>query len=274
MQGTITKIISNLYTITVDDKSYDCYPRGKFIYQRKNLAVGDHVLFDQNNKYILDILPRNNYLKRPSIANVDLGIIVISVKEPKLSLNLLDKMISSIIIEKIKPIIVFTKIDLLQETELDNILNIIKYYNKIGIKAITNNELAKLSKIISGKIVVLCGQSGVGKSSLVNKLLPDLNLKTAKISKALGRGVHTTRHVELFKYQGALIADTPGFGALDISNLSALEIAHTFPEFNLNCQYSDCIHLNEINCEVKKQVESGKIMASRYENYVKFVRSK
>lgn len=272
MKGTIVKQISNLYTVNIDNVLYDCKARGKFYHDKITPLVGDYVKIDIDNKYILEVLPRKNSLKRPSIANVDTCIIITSVKEPNLDLNLLDKLLCIIIHNKIKPIICFTKVDLLDSKENIELQKIIKYYQNIGIKNFINTEIKEITKEIANNIVVLTGQTGAGKSSLLNRLDETLNLETKPISKALGRGVHTTRHVELFKYKTSLIADTPGFSSLDIDILTNEEIKNTYPEFNVECEYRDCNHIKEKKCKVKKLVEKGKILESRYNNYLKFMR--
>ncbi len=272
MQGTIVKIISNLYTVKVGDNKYDCRARGKFRNLNITPIVGDKVKIDPENNYILEVLTRNNFLDRPMIANIDSAIIVTSVKKPDLSLNLLDKLLTIIIHKKIEPIIVLTKIDLLNLKEKKELKRIVKYYKKIGINVLTNNNLNKLTKLIKNKTVVLTGQTGAGKSTLLNKLDKSLNLATAEISEALGRGKHTTRHVELFNYKTSLIADTPGFSALDINDMTNEEIKESFLEFNVNCKFKDCNHLKEEGCKVRKLVEENIILKSRYENYLKFRR--
>lgn len=270
LDGKIVRIISNLCTVDAGGKLYNCKPRGKFYHDNLTPLVGDYVTIDPINNYILEILPRKNELKRPMIANIDACIIVTSVKKPDLSLLLLDKILSIVIYNKIDPIICFTKVDLLNKDEYDDFNKIINYYNSINIPSVINTETDKLSDLIDGKIICLTGQTGAGKSSLLNKLDPNLNLDVSEISKALGRGVHTTRHVELFKYKNALIADTPGFSSLDLT-MKKEEVRNTFLEFNLNCAFNDCLHLKEPNCEVKKRVISGEILKSRYENYEKMV---
>lgn len=273
MEGKITRIISNLYTVTSNDKTYDCRARGKFRKDKLTPIVGDVVKFDEENNYILEIMSRKNYLERPTIANIDSALIITSVKKPDLSLNLLDKQLVLCISNNIEPIIVFTKLDLLTKSELKKIKQIMKYYSSIGIKVTTNNNLYKLKRFIKNKTLVLTGQTGAGKSSLLNKLDKKLNLATNEISEALGRGKHTTRHVELFKYKTSFIADTPGFSSLDINNLSKEEIKNSFLEFrNIECPYKDCNHTNEKECKVKEQVSKHKILKSRYENYINFVR--
>lgn len=272
MEGTIVKIISNLFTVSVDGINYECRARGKFRKDKLIPRVGDRVIINKDDKYILEVLERRNCFDRPMVANIDASLIVTSVKKPNLSLNLLDKELCLIISKKVEPIIVLTKLDLLKRNELKEIKRIIKYYKSIGIKVVTNKELKKINKLISKKTVVLTGQTGAGKSTLLNKMDKSLNLETGEISEALGRGKHTTRHVELFKYKSSLIADTPGFSALEIDELTNDDIKKSFPEFNVNCKFKDCNHLKEDGCEVKKLVSSNKILLSRYENYLKFRR--
>ena len=209
MEGKITRIISNLYTVSSNGVSYDCRARGKFRKDKLTPFVGDKVEFDSENNYILDIKQRKNYLDRPTIANIDSALIITSVKKPELSLNLLDKQLVLCFSNHIEPIIVFTKLDLLTKSEMKKIKNVMKYYSSIGIKVTTNRNLYKVRRYIKNKTLVLTGQTGAGKSSLLNKLDKKLNLATNEISEALGRGKHTTRHVELFKYKTSFIADTP-----------------------------------------------------------------
>ena len=272
MEGKIVKIISNLYTVEANNNLYNCRARGKIKYNKLTPLVGDKVLFDNKEKYILEILPRKNSLDRPSISNIDSAILITSVKKPDLSLNLLDKQITLCVINNIEPIIVFTKLDLLNKKDLKYIKSIMKYYSNIGIKVCTNNNLFKLKKYIKNKTLVLTGQTGAGKSTLMNKLDKKLNLATNEISEALGRGKHTTRHVELFKYKTSFIADTPGFSSLDLNNVNLEDIKNSFIEFkNVNCPYKDCTHTNENECTIKDLVNNSKILKSRYENYLRMV---
>lgn len=272
MEGTIVKILSNLFTVEIDNKIYECRARGKFRKDKLVPRVGDKVIVDIENNYILEIKMRKNSFDRPMIANIDSAIIVTSVKKPDLSLNLLDKQLCLIISKKVEPIIVLTKMDLLNKSELKEVKKLIKYYKSIGINVVTNKQISKLTKLIKDKIVVLTGQTGAGKSTLLNKLDKNLNLETQEISEALGRGKHTTRHVELFKYKSSLIADTPGFSALDILELSNDEIKNSFLEFRVNCKFKDCNHIKEDGCRVISMVNDNKILLSRYENYLKFRR--
>lgn len=272
MTGRITRIISNLYTVEVDGKTYECRARGKFKNMGLTPLVGDIVEIDEKENYILEIHERKNSMERPMIANVDCCVVVSSLKRPDFKPYLLDKMLTNVMLHDITPIVCFTKYDLLSSSEKREYRNLIKYYNSIGIKTMTNKKLGKLKKLLKNKVVVLTGQTGVGKSTLLNKIDASLNLKTDDISEALGRGKHTTRHVELFKYKNILLADTPGFSALDIDSLQKDQIRFTFPEFkNDKCKYQNCMHNHEKGCQVLEDLESGKIRKSRYESYRKMV---
>ena len=270
MQGKIIKIVSNDCTVLSNGKLYTCKPRGKFRKDNLTPLVGDIVEFDEKNNYILDIKERKNSLIRPSVANIDQVVIITSVKDPDFSSNLLDKLLVVIEYNNIKPIICFTKLDLLNNEEIQNIIN---YYKKIGYEVYLSTELDKIKEIFKDKLTVFTGQSGAGKSTLLNKLDSNLNLKTDEISYALGRGKHTTRHVELLDLYNGLVADTPGFSAIDLSSMSDIEIRDAFIEFDHNCKYRDCMHINEDGCEVIKRLDED-ILPSRYENYVKFLRRK
>lgn len=275
MTGVIIKNISNDYTIESDGKQYTCKPRGIFRHQLITPLVGDHVIFDEQNHYITKILPRKNELKRPSIANIDIAVIVTSVKDPNLDTHLLDKFLTIISYNNITPIIYLTKLDLLSTTELNKINNYIEYYQKIGYIISTNKD--DLLEKIQNKLVVFTGQSGAGKSTLLNKIDPTLNLYTNEISYALGRGKHTTRHTEIYKTKGALIADTPGFSKIDFYNMTPIDIRDNMKEMFDNlpkCKYIDCLHNKEDGCYVKKLVEDKLILSSRYQNYLDFITKK
>lgn len=275
MEGTIIKIISNLYTVKVKEETYTCHARGKFRNEKIIPLVGDKCIIDEKNNYILEILPRKNSLSRPMIANVDAALIVTSVKLPNLSLNLLDKMISIISINHIEPILCFSKLDLLNNEEKKEIDKIINYYKKIGYQVVLNTEVEELKRILKNKLVVITGQTGAGKSTLLNHLNKDLELKTDDISYALGRGKHTTRHVEIFPFDGFYVADTPGFSSLDFQKITIDEIKNSFIEFqNYNCPFKNCMHNKEQNCKVKEAVLNNQILLSRYQNYLDFIKNK
>lgn len=274
MTGRVIKLISNKWTVENKGEYYECSSIGKFRYQKISPLVGDMVEFNEKDKIIKKILPRKNELIRPPVANIDQALILVSCKEPNFSSNLLDKMLVVIEYNNVKPVICFTKYDLLEETtEIDDIIS---YYKSIGYEVYINNELSDIKKILNGKLSVLTGQTGVGKSSLLNKLKTDLNLATGEISKALGRGRHTTRHVELLEIEGGLVADTPGFSSLDFIGMDKNDIKDNFIEFYANqdkCKYKDCVHIKEDGCYIKGLVNSGKIRNTRYENYKKFIES-
>ena len=274
MEGQIIKILSNLYTVSSDNQLYECHARGKFRNDKITPTVGDYVEFDPKELYILKILPRRNTLDRPLVSNIDQAIIVTSCKEPYFSSNLLDKLLVVLEYHDIDPIICLTKIDLLTKEEKEEIDEIRKYYSYIGYNVLDNTELEELKKLLKNKTTVLTGQTGAGKSSLINKLNPDFNLATGEISKALGRGKHTTRHVELIEMYGGKVLDTPGFSAIDLTDINKESIRDSFIEFSkYACPYNDCMHLKEKECKVLAAVDKGEILESRYQNYKKFITS-
>ena len=272
MEGKIIKIISNDYTVLSNNSNYVCKSRGKFRNVNITPLVGDEVVFDELNNYILEVKKRKNELLRPPVSNIDNALIITNVK-PTFNTNLLDKLLCIVEFNNIKPIICFTKLDLLNEEELNDIKKYMDYYKKIGYEVYDNRNIAEIKKIFKNKITVLTGQSGAGKSTLLNKIDPKLNLKTDEISVALGRGKHTTRHVELLEIENGLVADTPGFSSLDFIGMTNEDIRDNFIEFNLykeGCKYRDCMHLNEDECGIKSNTN---IIKSRYDNYKNFVQN-
>lgn len=272
MEGKIIKIISNDYTVLSNNSNYVCKSRGKFRNVNITPLVGDEVVFDELNNYILEVKKRKNELLRPPVSNIDNALIITNVK-PTFNTNLLDKLLCIVEFNNIKPIICFTKLDLLNEEELNDIKKYMDYYKKIGYEVYDNRNIAEIKKIFKNKITVLTGQSGAGKSTLLNKIDPKLNLKTDEISVALGRGKHTTRHVELLEIENGLVADTPGFSSLDFIGMTNEDIRDNFIEFNLykeGCKYRDCMHLNEDECGIKS---NPNIIKSRYDNYKNFVQN-
>ncbi len=274
MQGKIVKVLSNDFTVSSNGSLYVCKSRGKFRNLSITPVVGDNVIFDEDKNYIMEVLERRNSLVRPPVSNIDLCVVVTSVKDPLFSSNLLDKLLSIIEFNNIKPVICFTKLDLLDSNELIEMNKIFDYYKSIGYLVFNNQELDEFKKIFKDKIVVFTGQSGAGKSSLLNKLDSNLNLKTDEISYALNRGKHTTRHVELMPLFDGFVVDTPGFSAVDFNDMSNSDIRDNFVEFNdfkQECRYRDCMHDLEDECGIKNHVMSSDILKSRYENYIKFI---
>ena len=275
MEGQIVKILSNLYFVNCNDIVYECHSRGRFRNDNITPTVGDYVKIDTKNNYILEILPRKNTLIRPFVSNIDQAFVVTSCKSPDYSSNLLDKLLVMLEYHKIDPIICLTKLDLLSEIEKKQIEEVKKYYEKIGYMVLNNTELEKIKSLFQNKTTVFTGQTGAGKSTLLNQLDASLNLETGEISKALGRGKHTTRHVELIELFDGKVLDTPGFSALDFKDLTKEDIRNSFIEFEeFPCPYSDCMHMKERECAVKRAVEEKKILSTRYENYQKFVEGK
>lgn len=272
MIGKIVKQISNDYTVKVDNNLYTCKARGKFKHDGITPLVGDNALIDPENKLLLEILPRINELIRPSIANVDQAVVVMSNKIPEFSLDLLDKLLCIIEYNSIKPIIYVSKTDLLDSDELDKLEEVLNYYKTIGYKVYTD---LSIKEVFKDKVTVFVGQSGAGKSTLLNKLDSNLSLITGEVSEALGRGRHTTRHVELINTLGGLIADTPGFSKISFIGMSKEDIRDNFIEFNKyrdECKYKDCMHDKENECEIKQQVNNSTILNSRYQNYLKYIK--
>jgi len=274
MKGQIVKILSNLYFVDCENEIIPCHSRGNFRNKKIIPLVGDFCIIDKEQKYIMEILPRKSSLIRPSVANIDQALIVTSLKTPDFSSNLLDKLITVLEINNIKPIICITKEDIISDIEKENIRKIMSYYEKIGYIVLYNYEIEKIKKIFKGKTTVFTGQTGAGKSSLFNKLDEKLKFEVGEVSLALGRGKHTTRFVELISLFDGKLLDTPGFSSIDLSIYSKDEIKNSFVEFrDCECKYKDCMHNNEKTneCAVKMKVDSGQILKSRYDNYIKFI---
>ncbi|HWL24377.1 MAG TPA: ribosome small subunit-dependent GTPase A [Ureibacillus sp.] len=281
-QGQIRKALSGYYYVFNDGELVQCRGRGVFRNRGEAPLVGDIVDYTKegdSDGYIMNIYPRNNELIRPPIANVDQALLVFSVKEPDFSTLLLDRFLVVLESYHVKPIICLTKMDLLTDEERESLQQYIEDYQKIGytvIETYKNDEtlIEALHPILHGKTSVLAGQSGVGKSTLLNTLLPKLNLKTNDISQSLGRGKHTTRHVELIDIGEGLLADTPGFSSFDFDNIEKEDLSYCFPEIaalSEGCKFRGCLHLKEPKCAVKEALETGEMYDYRYEHYLEFL---
>jgi len=279
LKGQIIKALSGFYYVASEDEIFQTRARGNFRNRKITPLVGDEVIFESSNQtdgYLLEILPRKNELVRPPVANVDQGVVVTSLVEPNFSYNLLDRFLVTLEYEGIEPIIFLTRADLVKD--LAAMKAIEETYQAIGYHVITSKaegeDLLELQRYFPERITVFMGQSGAGKSTLLNRIVPELALETGVISESLGRGKHTTRHVELLPICDGLVADTPGFSSIDFLEIEAVELPKLFPDFlavAANCRFRECMHLNEPDCAVKQGVAANEIAETRYKNYVQFL---
>jgi len=281
-KGQIRKALSGFYYVHSDGELIQCRGRGVFRNRGISPLVGDFVDFvveGNNDGTITAVHERHNELVRPPVANIDQAILVFSAKEPAFNTILLDKFLVALESFHIHPIICLTKTDLLTSEENEGIQQYVKDYQEIGYEVIQTYKsdpeiLVKIQQVLDGKTTVLAGQSGVGKSTLLNTIMPSLELKTGVISEALGRGKHTTRHVELIPLAGGLIADTPGFSSFDFDTLEKEELTSCFPELQRlseDCKFRGCLHLKEPKCAVKVAIENKEIKQYRYDHYLQFL---
>ncbi|MFT4413518.1 ribosome small subunit-dependent GTPase A [Fredinandcohnia humi] len=281
-EGKIIKALSGFYYVRNETgELIQCRGRGVFRKNKVTPLVGDNVVYQAENEtdgYILEVFERKNELVRPPIANVDQAILVFSAVEPEFSPLLLDRFLVLVESNDIKPIICISKTDLTSSKVLQEIEKFAKIYREIGYQVLLTSTketdgLEELLPLFADQISVFAGQSGVGKSSLLNVLRPDLGLKTNDISTSLGRGKHTTRHVELIEVGNGLVADTPGFSSLEFITLETDELSYCFPEiydYGANCKFRGCTHISEPKCAVLEALGEGKIEQFRYDHYVSF----
>lgn len=268
MKGQIVKILSDIHFVSADNQIIPCTCRGIFRKNKVNPYVGDFVLFDGEKKQITEILPRKNAVKRPPVANIDQGFIITSLKTPDFDPFLLDKLIVQLELNHITPIIILTKLDLVDEKVINTVQKTMEYYKSIGYIVLKNTELDAIKKLFQNKTSVFTGQTGAGKSRLLNQLDPSLNLETGEVSQSLGRGKHTTRHIELWNLFNGKVLDTPGFSALEFTEYAPSDIASAMIEFKkYPCLFKDCSHTKEVECQIKKEVANGNILLSRYDSY-------
>lgn len=281
-EGIIMKALAGFYYVRSDGQITQCRARGVFRKQKKTPLVGDYVQYEAENKtdgYIMALHDRKNELVRPPIANIDQALLVFSAKQPEFSALLLDKFLVHIEYNDITPVIVISKADLLQEEERRILEKTATYYKEIGYELLfssteKDDDPMAVLPWLEEKVTVIAGQSGVGKSSMLNVIIPEAKIETNEISTHLNRGKHTTRHVELIEVGDGLVADTPGFSSLDFIGMEAEELRFCFPEFVEQmdeCKFRGCMHDKEPKCAIKSAVETNMILSSRYENYIQFL---
>ncbi|MGL5207430.1 MAG: ribosome small subunit-dependent GTPase A [Acidaminococcaceae bacterium] len=274
-QGRIVKNYMGYYYVeTAKHEIITCKVKGKMKQNRFSLCTGDYVKFetDGSEGMITDILPRKNFLLRPTVANIDLVVITVSCSNPDFSFLITDKLLALAEIAKIPGIICLTKVDIAPEGLVEKCRSL---YEKIGYKVLTVSAkegigIEELRSEVSEKLTVFAGPSGVGKSSTLNAIDPNLNLVTGHVSEKIGRGRHTTRFAHFIPFAGGYLADTPGFGNLNMEEIEANVLPQAFREFGMyahNCRFTTCSHTHEPKCAVKEAVEAGKIAVSRYNSY-------
>lgn len=275
--GRIVKLISGVYQVDVDGVRFDTKPRGLFRKKKFSPVVGDIVDFEVQNEqegYIHHVHERENELKRPPVSNIDELVIVMSAVEPQFSTQLLDRFLVIAHSYDLEPRILITKKDLTTEDDREYIQAMLNVYQEIGYRTQfigkDDNRVDIVNEWNNG-LIVLSGQSGVGKTTFLNHYRPELNLETNDISKSLNRGKHTTRHVELYERTYGYIADTPGFSALDFDHIEKDELKNYFVDIKdagQECKFRNCNHIKEPICNVKQLVDEGEIAQFRYEHYL------
>ncbi|RWZ60587.1 ribosome small subunit-dependent GTPase A [Halobacillus fulvus] len=280
--GKIIKALSGFYYVLYEGDVYQCRGRGNFRKKKVTPLVGDIVEFKADNKeegYILAIENRSNEFVRPPIANVDQALIVTSAIHPDFNALLLDRFLVLVEAKRIEPFIVISKMDQLSEDKIEEMQAYKAMYERIGYSVILSavNDSQSMDQVqshLADRTTVIAGQSGVGKSTLLNSIDPRLSIETDEISESLGRGKHTTRHVELYDISNGLVADTPGFSSLEFNDLELDQLPECFPEFVAvqdGCKFRGCLHHKEPKCAVKSAVESGEIAEQRYTHYLQFL---
>lgn len=276
LKGVLMKSIGGFYYVRCDGKEYECKARGSFRKSGNSPVVGDRVEIsvpEDGFASIEEISPRTNKLKRPALANIDTLVIVCSTVDPEPNFNVIDKMTAAAVNNNMTPVIVVSKND------LENGDRIAQIYRNSEIPVFLcspqeTDEAQKLKSFLKGKMTAFTGNSGVGKSTLINRIFPELELQTGQISRKLGRGKHTTRVVELFEIDGCFVADTPGFSTVDLQRYEMIDktqLQYCFPEFEKyigECQFTSCSHTCEKGCRILQAVADGEIEQSRHKSYV------
>lgn len=278
MTGRIIKALSGFYYVdTGAGEPVPCRGRGRLRHQRVTPLVGDRVditLTEEGTGMVDAVLPRKNQFSRPAVANIDQMVIVCSGATPVTDPFLIDRMAAMAEWKGCVPLIVFNKCDLERAEELAGLYRAAGFPT-LQVSAQTGEGVAALAAVVAGKVSAFTGNSGVGKSSILNALQPGSHLEVGEVSEKLGRGRHTTRHVELFPVAGGLVADTPGFSSFDVGEMEAIpkeELAAAFREFAPYldaCRFQGCAHVKEKGCAVREAVEAGKIAPSRHKSYIR-----
>ncbi len=282
IEGIITKGVGGFYYVKTESDIIECRARGIFREQNITPLVGDKVLIrinpEDNTGYIEEVYERKTYLVRPPVANVTQAIIVMSLKEPAINLWLLDRFLVMAEYNRLNIHICINKADLAKQDDINSIMGMYDNagYNILKTSTKTMEGIEELNNILANQITVFAGPSGVGKSSLLNKINPGLKLKSGEVSKKTNRGKHTTRHVELFELgPNSFVLDTPGFSSLSLDFVEdPIELSSYFKEINkykYDCKFNGCLHYKEPDCEVKRQVQEGNISSQRYDNYIQFL---
>lgn len=284
MQGKIVKGISGFYYVHVGEPGiYECKAKGAFRNQKIKPLVGDDVeiaIVDEETKKgnIEKILPRKNELIRPAVANIDLALIIFAAAKPQPNFNLLDRFLIMMEYQDVPVTICFNKKDLLEEQAIEEFAGVYKKcgYSVLYTSAEKEEGIRELHELLDGRTAAVAGPSGVGKSSLVNRLQPNVQMETGSISRKIERGKHTTRHSELIPIdEDSYIMDTPGFSSLYTNDFGKEELKYYFPEFDQyqgGCRFQGCNHISEPGCLVKEALEEGKVHQVRYEDYCEMYR--
>ncbi|MGI6686122.1 MAG: ribosome small subunit-dependent GTPase A [Bacillota bacterium] len=279
-EGILIKGYGGFYYVKIKEKIWECSLRGKFRKLGQNILAGDRVLIhalDEKKGVIEKILPRVSELNRPAVANVEQVLVTFALKNPDPDFFLLDRMLLMARQKNLPAVILFNKVDLANASEADAHEDVYKKAGYQVIKCCTKTGLGldEVRGVLKDRISVFTGPSGAGKSSILNGVQQGLSLKTGEVSQKIGRGKHTTRHVELLELDfGGLVADTPGFSVLEIPSVSREELDSFFPEIeeaSLRCRFNSCLHDREPDCAVKEAVTKGIIDAGRHQRYLFFL---
>ena len=276
LNGILMKSIGGFYYVRCDGKEYECKARGSFRKSGNSPVVGDKVVIsvpEEGFASIEEIKPRINKLKRPALANIDTLVIVCSTVDPEPNFTVIDKMTAAAVNNNMIPAIVVSKNDLKSGERIAEIYRNSEFPVFLCSPDDTE-DVNRLKAFLKGKVSAFTGNSGVGKSTLINRIFPELELQTGQISRKLGRGKHTTRVVELFEIDGCFVADTPGFSTVDLQRYEMIDktqLQYCFPEFEKylgECQFTSCSHTCEKGCRILQAVKDGEIEPSRHKSYV------